>query len=207
MKNCTLLVASIILFGNAAHATVSNSNTVTINNRFNQEEPIAFFEKGIQFFVFPNGEFDFNTCPQDSQGDYYYKTGTTTSTYDSNRRAQNYGVIIEHDGFGRIRRVGNTFINYDYRNRVNRIGSVFMRYNRWAITQIGGMQLVYNRRGELINTIGTVKASNYGYCYTYHNEEYNYDNDNEEHYNQDSNDNNYYYYKANGSKAKVEDDK
>jgi len=205
MKKITLFVASIILFGNAANATVSITKTVALPNRFNQEEPIAFVEKGIQFFVFPNGEFDFNTHPQDHQGDYFYKSATTATTYESTRRSQNYGVRIEHDSFGRIRRVGNTFINYDSRDRVNRIGSVFMRYNRWALTQIGGMQLVYNRRGELIDTIGTVKVNHYGYCYTYHNDQDDYDNDN--HSNEDSNDNNYYYYKANGSKAKVEDDK
>jgi hypothetical protein len=207
MKNSTLLVASIILFGNAATASVIIRNADVVNNKFNQEEPIAFIEKGIEFFVFPNGEFDFNTRPQDSQGDNYYKTASTTRTYDSSRRTQNYGVIIEHDSFGRIRRVGNTFINYDNRDRVNRIGSVFMRYNRWAITQIGGMQLVYNRRGELIDTIGTVKTNNYGYCYTYHNNNENEEYENDNHNNDESNNNNYYYYKANGSKAKVEDDK
>jgi len=205
MKNSTLLVASIILFGNAAIASVSIRNTDEVYNRFNQEEPIAFFEKGIEFFVFPNGEFDFNTRPQDSQGDYYYKTVTTSRTATSERRTQNYGVRIEHDSFGRIRRVGNTFINYDNRDRVSRIGSVFMRYNRWAIIQIGGMQLVYNRRGELIDTIGTVKMSSNGYCYTYQNQ---YEHDDYDHDNHDNDEsNNYYYYKANGSKAKVEDDK
>ncbi len=207
MKNSTLLVASIILFGNAAMASVIIRNTDEVHNRFNQEEPIAFIEKGIEFLVFPNGEFDFNTRPQDSQGDYYYKTATSR-TATSERRTQNYGVRIEHDSFGRIRRVGNTFINYDNRDRVNRIGSVFMRYNRWAIIQIGGMQLVYNRRGELIDTIGTVKMSSNGYCYTYQNQ---YEHDDYDHDNHDNHDNdesnNYYYYKANGSKAKVEDNK
>jgi hypothetical protein len=207
MKKITLLVASIILFGNAASASVVIRNTDEVNKRFNQEEPIAFIEKGIEFFVFPNGEFDFNTRPQDSQGDHYYKTAMTSRTATSERRTQNYGVRIEHDSFGRIRRVGNTFINYDNRDRVNRIGSVFMRYNRWAIIQIGGMQLVYNRRGELIDTIGTVKMNNYGYCYTYHNNNENEEYENDNHNNDDSNNNNYYYYKTNGSKAKVEDDK
>lgn len=205
MKKITLLVASIILFGNAANATVRTRNTVALTNSFTQEEPIAFFEKGIQFFVFPSGEFDFNTHPQENQGDYFYKSATTATTYESTRRSKNYGVRIEHDSFGRIRRVGNTFINYDSRDRVNRIGSVFMRYNRWALTQIGGMQLVYNRRGQLVNTIGTVKGNQYGYCYTYHNDQDDYDNGDQS--NEDSNDNYYYYYKANGSKAKVEDDK
>ena len=70
----------------------------------------------------------------------------------------NYGTRIEHDSFGRVRRIGNTFINYDNRDRVNRIGTVYMRYNRTALTQIGGMRIVYNRRGEIVDTVGNIKG-------------------------------------------------
>ena len=75
MKKITLLVASIFLVGSMANASenpVFSTNTTIA--RFNFDEPIAFTERGIGFYVFPNGEFDFNTRPQDSEGDYYYKT-------------------------------------------------------------------------------------------------------------------------------------
>jgi len=207
MKTITLLVASAVLFGTTAKATVIIHNTVEVNNRFNANEPISFIERGIEFFVFPNGDFDFNTRPQDTQGDYYYKTAGNRKAASTARSAQNYGVIIEHDSFGRIRRVGNTFINYDNRDRVKRIGSVYMQYNRWAISQIGGMQLVYNRRGDLIDTIGSIKGFTYGYTYSYNNH-HNHCEDEEANYHSSSNynnDNDYYYYKTDGSKARVED--
>ena len=79
-----------------------------------------------------------------------------------------------------------------------------MRYNRFALTQIGGMRIVYNRRGEIVDTVGRIKGyNNSGYAFN-----------NDDHYNDDNyysasnhNDNNSdsYYYKADG--AKVEDDK
>jgi hypothetical protein len=156
-------------------------------------------ERGIEFFVFPNGDFDFNTRPQDSQGDYFYRTAGKRGTAVSARRPINYGTRIEHDSFGRIRRVGNTFINYDSRDRVNRIGTVYMRYNRHSLTQIGGMQIVYNRRGDIINMFGNVKGGrNQGYVYQ-SNYDYDYASNNPR------NDDDYYYYKADGTKVKIED--
>ena len=206
MKKITLLVASIFLVGNMANASENPvfSDKTTIA-RFNFDEPIAFTERGIGFYVFPNGEFDFNTRPQDSEGDYYYKTAGKRAGSEVNRRPENYGVRIEHDAFGRVRRIGNTFINYDYNDRVSRIGSVYMKYNNFALTQVGGLRIIYNRRGQIVDIFGTVKG--------YHTSYYNGNNhggyngyQNNDDYNDSSNNPNddYYYYKADGTKAKIE---
>jgi len=198
MKKITFLVVSVLMI-----STITNATEVTFTSkenrvRHNFDEPISFTERGIEFFVFPNGDFDFNTRPQDSQGSYFYKTAGKRGATVSARRQINYGVLIEHDSFGRVRRIGNTFINYDNRDRVNRIGSVYMRYNRMALTQIGGMQIVYNRRGEIVDTIGSIKGyRNQGYATTYHN---NYDY--ATNYQDDAS---FYYYKQDGTRAKMED--
>ncbi|WP_310557434.1 hypothetical protein [Flavobacterium sp.] len=202
MKKFTLLVASIFLVGSMANASenpVFSDNTTIA--RFNFDEPIAFTERGIEFFVFPNGEFDFNTRPQDSEGEYYYKTANKRGSVTVERNPVNYGVRIEHDSFGRVRRVGNTFINYDFNDRVSRIGTVYMKYNRFALSQVGGLRIVYDRRGQIIDMFGNVKANRSGYHYG------NYGgNHNNQYDNNSSNQNNddYYYYKQDGSKAKIE---
>ena len=204
MNKITLLVASILLVGSAANASelIKNSGKVTRNNS-SFDEPISFTERGIAFFVFPNGEFDFNTRPDDSQGDYFYKTAGRRGGKIERRGVVNYGVRIEHDSFGRVRRIGNTFINYDNNDRVNRIGTVYMRYNRMMLTQIGGMRIVYNRNGEIVDFIGNIKNySNNGYCYD---NNYYFQNSNYTASNYATND--YYYYKSDGSKAKVGDAK
>ena len=204
MKKITILVASFLLVGSMAKASekpvFSDNNENRMTARFSFDEPISFVERGIEFFVFPNGEFDFNTRPQDSQGDYFYKTAGKRATVEVNRRPVNYGVLIEHDSFGRVRRIGNTFINYDFNDRVSRIGTVYMRYNRYALEQIGGLQIIYNRRGDIIDIIGSVKgrrSSGYYYNNNYNNNSYN------TNYNSGSN-NSDYYYKQDGTKAKVE---
>ena len=183
MKKITILVASIFLVGSMAQASENPvfSETFT-KNSFDFNKPISFTERGIEFFVFPNGDFDFNSRPNDSDGDYHYKTAGRRSV--EARIPINYGVRIEHDVFGRVRRVGNTFINYDFSDRVSRIGSVFMRYNRFAISQIGGMQIIYNRRGEIVDFIGSIKGRssgfNFGNHYNYNYQNYNYQNNNDD---------------------------
>ncbi len=75
--------------------------------------------------------------------------------------------LVKHDSFGRVRRVGNTFINYYSRDRVSRIGTVYMRYNRFALTQIGSLQIVYNRRGKIVDMFGQVKGRRTGFTNSY----------------------------------------
>lgn len=217
MKKITLIVASIFLAGSMAKASenpvFSGSTTkgpVHVVD-YREAEPIQFNERGIEFFVFPNGDFDFNTRPDDSHGDYYFKAaGKRTTVVVERGGPVNYGVRIERDAFGRIRRVGNTFINYDAFDRVNRIGTVFMRYNSFALTQIGGLRIVYNRRGEIIDMFGTVKG--YGGYYSPNNEPRYGDYPRNDYPRNDYprgdhgyNDDDYYYYKQDGSKAKIED--
>jgi len=217
MRTITLLVASILLTANVTKANETKSfNSLNVTReQFNINEPISFTERGIAFFVFANGEFDFNTRPDDSHGTYQYKQAGRRADVTDSRGDGNFGVLIERDNFGRIRRVGNTFINYDSRDRVSRIGTVFMTYNRIGLTQIGGMRIIYDRRGDIVDMIGEVKGyRNYGYAYNTYgsNNGYSYNNHDDRDYNDREhatsyNNNDYYYYKADGTKAAVEDDK
>ena len=211
MKKITLLVVTILLVGNVAKASEVIKNSGEEKRlKYNFDEPISFTERDIEFFVFPNGEFDFNTRPEDSQGDYFYKTAGRRVSKETNRGPVNYGVRIEHDSFGRVRRIGNTFINYDSRDRVSRIGTVYMKYNRTALVQIGGMQIIYNRRGDIVDFVGNVKGrGNYGYVYNdnYNNNYNNNYNSNYSYSASNNTSNDYYYYKADGTKAVIEDKK
>lgn len=200
MKKITLLVASVLLVVNVANAQR--------NDRCSFDEPISFTERGIEFFVFPNGDFDFNTRPNDSHGEFYFRGAGKKGADVQNRGTVargpiNYGVLIEHDSFGRVRRVGNTFINYDYNDRVTRIGTVFMKYNRFALCQVGGLRIIYNRRGDIVDLVGSVKGNrNHGFTTTtYYGTVYHNNVNNTYTYNSDD----YYYYKADGTRAKIED--
>ncbi len=93
----------------------------------------------------------------------YYRTtpsrgANKTYGFPVNNRKGDYGVRVSHDNLGRVRQVGNVFINYDAFDRVKRIGSVYMSYNRYALERVGGLEIIYNRRGQIVDLIGSVKG-------------------------------------------------
>lgn len=191
MKKITLLVASVLLYGNLANASaIVNLSDGKNKIDFNQNEPIEFTERGIAFYVFPNGEFDFNTTPTFNSEVYYRRSAKANPEGRRNFIPENNGVRIEHDALGRVRRIGNVFINYDFQNRIKRIGTVYMSYNRFALDQIGGLKIIYNRRGQIINMYGSVKGFEANYCNT---NSYEY---NSNYNNIPSNTSQYYYRKA-----------
>jgi len=188
-------------------STTQLDDYVTPKKRYHHAQPILFVERGIEFIIFPNGDFDFNTS-YDGNGyndhysnNLYYRNtksrrgtfsspGTTARYYDYRPR----GVQVIHDRFGNVRRVGHVFINYDYYGRVKRIGSVYMRYNRNRLVQVGGMRLKYNKHGKLIKKYGHVNRhwnhnwnhNNFGW-----NNDYGWNDDNDN-----------YYYRKNGKTVK-----
>ena len=223
MKKFTLLVASMFLVGSMANASENpvfsdnNGNGPRYGIDYRNAEPIMFMERGIAFYIFPNGEFDFNTQPTETGVYTRTRRGGVNATYSApatrgNVRGYytpNYGVRIEHDNFGRVKRVGNVFINYDSANRVKRVGTVYMSYNSFALSQVGGLRIFYNRRGQIIDISGFVNNASQNYTYApYSNGGYPvYDNDDYDDNNYGSgtgsNDDDYYYYKADGTKAKM----
>ena len=212
MKKITLLVvASILLVGNMALASENLVFSDNTNRRgyyidYRDAEPIIFRERGIEFMLFPNGEFDFNTRPS---GPRYHVNGTngapgTRGYYGPSER----GIRVEHDNFDRVRRVGNVYINYDAFGRVKRIGTIYMSYNSFAVTKVGNMRIVYDRRGRIVDVYGFINHANGGYNYNpgthYSGGNGHYDDDDD--YGDDYNDDDYYYYRKDGSKAKMSDD-
>lgn len=204
MKKITLLVASIFLFGIiTASATERDYRKSPVD--FRNADPIVFTERGVEFFIFPDGQFDFNTRP--STGEMYYKQGRRTSavnkTYGAPGKVQykNYGVKVEHDNRGRVRRVGNVMINYDANDRVKRVGSVYISYNRYALNQVGGLQIIYNHRGQIVDLVGTVKGGR-AYQYSQNNNDYDDYNDYND-YAQNSDNQDDVYYRTRDSKPRV----
>ena len=171
MKKITFLVAGL-LFGSLAVASetmVFSGSTTTYFVTpvdYRNAEPVVFLERGIEFLIFPDGALDFNTQPIVNDGRGRRGNSATNTTYGapgSNNPRQ--GVRVDHDAKGRVRRVGNVFINYDSMGRVKRIGTVYMSYNSFALDQIGGLRLIYDRLGRIVDTYGYINANNRGYSY------------------------------------------
>ncbi|GGH41538.1 hypothetical protein IA57_11425 [Mangrovimonas yunxiaonensis] len=184
MKKLGLLFAAMLLgiaFASAAESNfVKQAKTLDGNTRYSHAQPIMFLERGIEFLVFPDGSFDFNTHTRgnNDQGDVYYRTrrSSVNVTFGAPRTAVSghihysqpqAGVIVEHDRDGKVRRIGNVFINYDRQGRIKRAGSVYMSYQRGngRLIQIGGLTVRFNGQGELVHSRGAINQYNTGFSY------------------------------------------
>ncbi|WP_138434096.1 hypothetical protein [Winogradskyella algicola] len=211
MKSKLLFMAMVLVGLTSATATTAGDAVLNgedlKTNRFGFTQPISFVERGVEFLIFPDGSFDFNTevlTTNPGNDDFYYRRNrrSTNSTYGAPNTSQYHtrGVIVTHDRLGRVRRIGNVFINYDRQGRIKRAGTVYMTYRRGQLKQVGGLRILYNRYGTVIGTRGFVNHNNIGngihesdhhYPYTYGDD-----------WNNDWNDNEFYYYRKNGKVKK-----
>ncbi|MFD1061890.1 hypothetical protein ACFQ1Q_01430 [Winogradskyella litorisediminis] len=210
MKKVTLLLA--VMLTGLTSVTAAEKTSATINeglditSRYNYVQPILFVERGVEFLIFADGSFDFNTdvFGNSTNPDYYRNRrrnvnrsfGAPGTTY-SHRGAR--GVRVTHDYLGRVRRIGNVFINYDDQGRIKRAGTVYIRYRNNRLQQVGNLRLQYNRRGRLVGFRGFVNHNNRD-CNMFQLNDWN--NNWGNNHNYDDDDGEFYYYRQNGKVKK-----
>ncbi len=148
MKNLHLILAIAMM----SISTLALAEFRPIRHRM--EDPVKIKVRDVDFYIFPNGEFDFNAHQRHNRRGGYY---------------QSYGVRVERDRSGKIRRVGNVYINYNRYAQVSRIGNVFIRYNRRGfIEKIGRKRLRYHRGGYVVINGYYEAYPSYAYSSTYY---------------------------------------
>ena len=187
MKTRILILLGMFMMVSTVEANHGKKSPNNIGYNYTYENSVNFEERGIEFFVFTNGEFDFNT-------------NFNNSNYNNNHRG------INRDYKGRIIRIGNSSLSYDSNGNVTRIGNVYMRYYRGQLTDVGNLKVRYDYWGNP-TFYGTVKNNYYTYngfkinlnigdiCS--YNDAYFYRNDFRRNYSKIREDKNYYYYRAN----------
>jgi hypothetical protein len=204
MKTIVLLITGL-LFGIAPVAAEhkSASQGEDLSRNFYYDQPITFIERGVEFLIFPDGSFDFNTELHTTPGDVYYRKTTTIykrrsinttygapGTYYTPRPR---GIIITHDRDGKVRRIGNVFLNYNRHGQIKRIGSVYINYNIIGyLTRVGGLQIHY-RNHNVVRITGHVNRYNRNNIIGNYNMPQH----------QNNTDDDYYYYKKNGKDKKI----
>ncbi|MFI1771307.1 hypothetical protein [Thalassobellus citreus] len=227
MKRTVLLFAGLLVGLTTASAktltTNNNGNNLNKTKHYRYAEPITFVERGVEFLIFPDGSFDFNTnINYNKYNDTrYYKSNSKrnkVNTRYNNRNARfkytsnyNKGINIVRDRSGKVRRIGNVFLNYDRYGKITRAGNVFMNYNRGrnnTLIQVGGLHVNYNRWGGIINMRGHVNRfnadCNTSYSYNKKNRHQNNNWNNNDYYKHDDN---YYYFKQSGKVKKQKKNK
>jgi hypothetical protein len=213
MKTIVLLLTGVLFSMNTVTAADIKSDKkgsdLDKTQHYRYAQPISFMERGVEFLIFPDGSFDFNTnAINTNYNDTYYRNNSKRSninvsyrgpnaTIEYSSKAINRGVYIEKDRNGQVRRIGDVFLNYDRYGNITRAGSVYINYNRGngVLKQVGGLSVNYNRWGEIVSTRGYVnynnRINNYEIVNNRNDRDNRYDNDDE-----------YYYFKQNGEVKK-----
>ncbi|PKH51313.1 hypothetical protein CXF68_11745 [Tenacibaculum sp. Bg11-29] len=147
-KGILLLLAIISLATVNANNINKSISEIGVTNRY--DDAVTFIERNVEFHVYLNGDFDYNT---------HYKN-TRYTDYYGKRIKTNHGVRIERDYKGRVRRVGSTFINYDIRGNVKRIGRIYIDYSFGKLSKVGNLKIRYDRWGNP-KFYGNVKYNDY----------------------------------------------
>ena len=214
MKTTLLLFTALIMNATVIQAT---NTKIDVNRPSRYAQPIVFVERGIEFLVFPDGSFDFNTNYEDTY--YNSRRNAINASYHGPRVSISYSSVrpnrtyISRDRNGVIRSIGDVYLNYNRNGQVTRIGSIFIDYGRGrnaTLTRVGGLRVNYNRWGEIVNVKGRVNGYDdycqvcgiYGCTMDHSHDDHHHDNHDNNRYDDWRNDDGYYYFKQNGEVKK-----
>ncbi len=158
-----LFIAVLLLAGVTAKATDQKKSDYQnkVIKRHTHTQPIAFVEKGIQFFVYLDGSIDYTISEKRHRSRNNWNSNTPGVSRDRTR----YNRFVQYDYNGRLKKVGPNYITYDRYNRVRKIGSISIKHNRnGMVYQIGALHVFYNRYGKIRYTKGNVHYTDCGYC-------------------------------------------
>ncbi|MGB3775753.1 MAG: hypothetical protein WA951_10900 [Leeuwenhoekiella sp.] len=138
MKKLIHLLA-IVLLGTTTMTAATSSDTYEDINRYGGNQYI-FLEGGIEFSVYPDGEFDF-VRPQAVSG-FQLNTGNSVLSLSFNS-GYNYDAFVQYDNYGAVIQIGNVPVYYDNWGRIAQAGNIAINYNNNYIAAIGGLQIFY----------------------------------------------------------------
>lgn len=168
MKTTTILMTGLLLIGgivysnNRIETTNKNVESVTVNNH---EKPIKFIEQGVEFLVYPYGDFDYKKRA------VHHDTGSTvgigikipgTGIHVGSSKSIGGDAYVKYDDSGRIKKIGHAYVDYDYSGRISQAGKVYIGYNKKGlVSNIGGLHIYYDYSGNITSLDGYVNPYDY----------------------------------------------
>ena len=163
MRN--LIYLFVGLLAGLSSATAKNLDDTSINRYYDGSRYI-FVEGGVEFSVYPDGEFDF-VLTQIAQGvNVNVNAGPVNISYNS---GFNYDPYVQYDDYGAVIQIENVPVYYDNWGRIIQAGNVYINYQNNRIVNVGGLHVYYNA-GRFSHVRGYINIYNRRYVYhPYHN--------------------------------------
>ena len=166
MKQILAIFTALLFTGFTANATSPtttlddiNSNTATrgYGNSF------IFVEQGVEFSIFPDGQFDFYMSNYGPNVNVNVNHGNTSISFNS---GYDYNAYVQYDEFGAIVQVEHVPVFYDYYGRISQVGNIYINYNNFGfVTRVGGLYVHYNRHNRFSHHTGFINMHNRFYVY------------------------------------------
>lgn len=161
MKNVSALLLS--LFAAVFSVNAASDNTYHYYGNYNGQSYI-FVEGGVEFSVFPDGQFDF-VYVGPTQGNQVNVSINTSNVNISYNSGYNYDAFVQYDDYGAVIQVEEVPIYYDEFGRIIQAGRVEIRYTNRRIVRVGGMHVFYNHYGYFSHCSGYISPWYTTYVY------------------------------------------
>ncbi len=161
MKKFVLLLTGLLLTTFTVNASEASTNTSA--RYYNYGNSFIFSECGVEFAVYPDGQFDFYlNGPRNGVNVNLNAPGVNIS-FNS---GFNYDPFVQYDDYGAVVQIEDVPVFYDHYGRIVQAGDVFIRYNRWGrVSRVGGLFVNYNSYGSFLNCTGYINTFNRRYVY------------------------------------------
>ena len=157
MKTLVLTLVTALM----SNFTVQAFSADMITYRGYSGNSYIFIEGGVEFSVFPDGQFDFV---------YLGSHGTQVNIQTPNaainfNAGYNYDTYVQYDMYGAVIQIENVPVFYDAYGRIIQAGNVHIHYNNNRLIRIGGLHIFYNPYGFFSHHTGFINAYNRFYVY------------------------------------------
>lgn len=162
MKKVTALVFSLFVavFSMKAAGEATNDHY----SGFYNGSSYIFVEGGVEFSVFPDGQFDFVYLGNRGVSNVNVSINTPNVSINYNS-GYNYDAFVQYDDYGAVIQVEDVPIYYDQFGRIAQAGSVEIRYVDRRIVRVGGLHIFYNPYGYFSHCTGFVSPYYTSYIY------------------------------------------
>jgi hypothetical protein len=162
MKKVTAIV--LVLIASVFNMKAASDGSENYYGNYFNGSSYIFVEGGVEFSVFPDGQFDFVYVGrnQGSQVNVSIHTPNVSVSYNS---GYNYDAFVQYDDYGAVIQIEDVPVYYDEFGRIAQAGSVEIRYNHRRIVRVGGMHVYYNHYGYYSHYSGYISPWYTTYVY------------------------------------------
>lgn len=161
MKNFVILFTGLLFSYNANALIIDNQSCNEYLSNYGKS--FIFNEKGVEFSIYPDGQFDFYVDNQINNLNININSPGINISFNS---GYDYDSYVQYDDYGAIVQIENVPVFYDYYGRIVQAGDVYINYNNYGkISRIGKLYVYYNQNGNFINYNGYINEYNRTYIY------------------------------------------